>query len=138
MGRVIIGAIIGGVLGGLLGLLAKNLDLSFQLNHPGPGGGWQVVSLTKVIVALAIIIGAGMGGVIGAIAGAVSARPESRPVPASFWWLVLGILGVAVVICVVGAVLFLGHADKVRNEEQQRNVPIERPGPQAPQKGGPK
>jgi len=105
MGRVILGAVVGAILVGCLGALAKNFDATFTLNNLGPGGGFQSVSLSKVIGALGVVIGASAGGVIGAIAGAVSARPESRPVPLWFW-LILFVLIVAVLAAGISAYLF--------------------------------
>jgi MFS family permease len=123
MGRVLLGAIIGALIGGLLGSLAKNLDASFQLPHPPPGVGGQLVSLAKLVGALGIVFGAGAGGIIGAIAGAVSAQPETRPVPLWFWCVLLGFVAVVVVACALLWALKLRAPD---NPDRQ-NPPIEMP-----------
>lgn len=127
MDRVLVGAAIGAILGALLGSLASNLEANFQLNNPG-GGGWQVVSLTKVVVALGIIFGAGSGGIIGAIAGAVSALPNARPLPAWFWWLVIGLLILAVFLGALMAFWAFRSSKPDPGPGQEHNAPITHPG----------
>jgi MFS family permease len=142
MDRVLVGATIGVIIGGLLGTLASNLDAGFQLNHPGPGGGSQTVNLTKVVVALAIVFGAGAGGIIGAIAGAVSARPDARPLPAWFWWVIIGLLILVVILGVfvaVWAFLPSKSPDPGRGPEPKANhLPNPPPDRIAPKEEAPK
>ncbi|HMF11158.1 MAG TPA: hypothetical protein VKE94_02600 [Gemmataceae bacterium] len=140
MDRVLVGATVGALIGGLLGSLASNLDATFQLNNFGPGGGMQVVSLSRVIGTLGIVIGAGSGGIIGAIAGAVSARSDTRQMPVWFWWLVIGLVVLVLVIGLFGWVMYSrplkskdpGQLDlaPMRVPEKAENMP----GPEAPAK----
>lgn len=121
MGRVILGAIVGAILVGLLGALAKNFDATFTLNNLGPGGGFQSVSLAKVMGAIGVVIGVAAGGIIGAIAGAVSARPESRPISVWFWLILLALV---ILTGAVGAYAYLMRDVAPQPRIQQEEGPV--------------
>lgn len=97
MGQVLVGAIIGALIGFALFSVP-----SFRSVRLGASTG-STIEVAAALHAISQIVGTAAGAIVGAIAGAMAARPDTKPLPRTFVY-VLGIM--SIVLAGYGVVYF--------------------------------